>query len=95
LSPYAEAALNSACRAIVTASAGTQETTINGECFAIGTLAGAGGVPESFARSALRAAASRIKDHDPRRPWRARELERKVDQAFCDGLSHPREVRHA
>jgi Bifunctional DNA primase/polymerase, N-terminal len=95
LSRYAEAALLSACNAIVAAPAGQQEVTLNSECFAIGTFAGAGGIPESFARRALQVAASRIKDHDTRRPWRARELERKVDQAFCDGLSHPRETRHA
>jgi Bifunctional DNA primase/polymerase, N-terminal len=94
LSPYAEAALRSACRAIVTAPAGQQEITINNEVFSIGTLAGAGGIPEGFARRALQAAASRVKDHDTRRPWRARELARKVDQAFCDGLSQPREARH-
>src|SRR5262249_5686734 len=42
LSPYAEAALDSACRKIMAASAGVQEITLNGECFSIGTLAGAG-----------------------------------------------------
>jgi hypothetical protein len=43
LSPYARAALNGACRAIVTAPSGEQEATLNGESFALGTLAGAGG----------------------------------------------------
>ena len=41
LSPYAEEALDRACKAIIGASNGEQEATINGEVFAIGTLAGA------------------------------------------------------
>jgi hypothetical protein len=41
-------------RRIVDASAGEQEATINGECFAIGTLAGANGIPTAFARRTLR-----------------------------------------
>ena len=70
LSPYAEAALKRACSDIVGAPAGRQEATLNSECFSIGTLAGASGVPEAFARHVLNAAARRIRDYDVRRPWR-------------------------
>jgi hypothetical protein len=90
LSPYAEAALDSACCAIVAAPAGEQERTIVGECFSIGTLAGAGGIPAELARRILLAAARRIPDYDPRRKWRASEIEKKVDRAFDAGLCHPR-----
>jgi hypothetical protein len=94
LSPYAEAALDSACRKILAAPPGEQEVTLHAECFSIGTLAGAGGVPEGFARRVLIWAARQIPDHDPRRPWRAAEIERKVDRAFDGGMSHPREAQH-
>jgi hypothetical protein len=94
LSPYAEAALDSACRRIIAAPAGEQEATLNGEAFAIGTLAGAGAVPADFARRALAWAALRMPNHDPRRPWQPREVELKVERAFTEGLRRPREVRH-
>src|SRR5262249_54997748 len=50
LSRYAAGALDCAERAILAAMAGAQEQTLVRECFSIGTLAGAGGVPEGFAR---------------------------------------------
>lgn len=95
LSPYAESALDSACRKLLAAPAGEQEATINGECFAIGTLAGAGGIPAQFARRALIWAARQIRSHDPRRPWHPVELDRKVERAFADGMRHPREAHSA
>ena len=61
LSPYARAALDSACRKILAAPNGEQEATFNGEAFAIGTLAGAGGIPKGFALRALLWAASQIR----------------------------------
>jgi hypothetical protein len=93
LSPYAEAALDSACRRIIAAPNGEQEASIHGEAFAIGTLAAVGGIPADFARGMLLWAARRILDYDPRRPWR-QEVERKVDRSFERGLQHRREVRH-
>ncbi len=95
LSRYAEAALDSACRKIITAPAGEQEATINGEAFAIGTLAGADAIPASFARRALEWAARQIPNHDPRRPWLGREIEAKVARAFAEGQRQPREARRA
>ncbi len=95
LSPYAEAALDSACRKIRAAPDGEQEATLNGEAFSIGTLAGAGAIPEAFARRTLLWAAAQIPSLDPRRPWRSTEIERKVNRAFDDGTRQPRVVRHA
>jgi hypothetical protein len=91
---YAAAALADACRRIRNAPAGEQETTLNSECFAIGTLAGADGIPADIALSWLLKAANDMCDYDHRRPWRSRQIERKVEHAFADGLRRPREVRH-
>jgi hypothetical protein len=95
LSPYADAALDQACRNILAAPAGQQEATLNGECFAIGTLAGAGAIPVDFARRALIWAARQMPDYDRRRPWRAHEIEAKVTRALDDGMRSPREARRA
>jgi hypothetical protein len=97
LSRYAEAVVDAACSAIVNAPTGRQEQTLNAECFSIGTLAGAGGVPEALALKALLHAAGRMPDHDSAWPWRAEEIDYKVRRAFSDGIVHPRrlEVRRA
>lgn len=95
LSPYGEAALDSACRRIIEAPNGEQEATVNAECFAIGTLAGADGIPADFAGRALIWAAQQMPDYDRRRPWLAREIEAKVQRAFGDGMRQPREARRA
>lgn len=94
LSAYAEAALDSACRRIIAAPNGEQRDTVNAEAFAIGTLTGAGAIPRDFAYRALLWAAAQMPSYDPLRPWRTREIEDKVRQAFEDGCRHPREGRH-
>jgi hypothetical protein len=90
LSPYAEAALDGAVRRIIGAGNGEQEATLNGEAFAIGTLAGAAGIPPDFARDALIWAADQLISYDHRRPWRAGEARQKVERAFAAGLRCPR-----
>jgi hypothetical protein len=95
LTPYAEAALSAACRAITNAPAGEQERTLNAEVFSIATFAATRGIPADLARRVLHWAASQMPNYNPRRPWRAAELARKVDRAFDDGLRHPREARRA
>jgi hypothetical protein len=80
LSPYADAALDSACRRIIAAPHGEQEQTLNAECFGIGTLAGGYVIQPDFARRALIWAARQIPNYDNRRPWRVAELERKVSR---------------
>jgi hypothetical protein len=97
LTRYSEKALDAAFESIVQAPAGAQEATLNAESFSIGTLAGAGGVPEGLALKALLSAANRMPDHDPAWPWRREEIEAKVRRAFQDGCAHPRrpEARRA
>jgi hypothetical protein len=90
LSPYAEAALKSACQMILRAPCGEQEATLHAQCFAIGTLAGAGVIPADFARRELLWVARQISDYDPKRPWRANEIERQVNRSFGAGLERPR-----
>jgi hypothetical protein len=92
LSPYASAALDGACRAIISACAGAQEKTLHSECFSIGTLAGAGAIPADFARRALLWAAEKMPNHDHARPWRASEIEKKVNRSFDQGTRKPREA---
>jgi hypothetical protein len=94
LAPYSEAALDSACRLIILAPSGTQRDTLNAEAFSIGTLAGSGAIPESFARQALIWAAQQMPSYDPARPWRDARLRQIIDAAFADGLRHPRGAPH-
>ena len=95
LGPYAEAAIDSACSAIVRAPAGEQERVLNSECFSIGTAAGAGIIPADIALRALLRAGNSMPDHDARWPWRPEEVDLKVRRAFSAGLQHPREARRA
>jgi hypothetical protein len=92
LSRYGEAALANACRRILDAGNGQQETTLNREAYGIGRLAGAGAVPAEFALRALKYAAQRITTFDSARPWRSDELDRKVKRSFADGMQNPRRV---
>jgi hypothetical protein len=91
LSPYGKAALNSACESIVKAPAGEQESTLNAECFSIGSLAGAGAVPARLALGMLLNAAHSMPSHDPAWPWRSEEIDLKVRRAFDAGMRRPRE----
>jgi hypothetical protein len=93
LGTYAQGALDAACRAILAAPNGEQEASLNDECFAIGTLAGAGGIPAGFARDILRWAAGKLVSYDARRPWHPGQAEAKADRAFDAGMRHPREGR--
>jgi Bifunctional DNA primase/polymerase, N-terminal len=94
LSPYCEAALDNALRRIVEATAGQQETTLNREAFGLGRLVGTWGMPPGLALDTLRLAAARMPSFDWRRPWRPKDIERKITDAFTAGLRHPRERRH-
>jgi hypothetical protein len=90
LDRYAEGALDSACRAILGAPNGEQERTLNDHSYSIGTLAGAGGIPEGFARDTLKWAAAKLVSYDTRRPWRSGEADAKAERAFDAGLRQPR-----
>jgi putative DNA primase/helicase len=86
LTRYAEVALDRAARAIADAPAGEQETTLNGEAYGIGKLAGRGQVPADFALRVLLYATSHIVSRNPRRPWTGRQLEAKTISAVSDGV---------
>ncbi|HUK07779.1 MAG TPA: bifunctional DNA primase/polymerase [Stellaceae bacterium] len=92
LSAYAEAALDSAAKCIMSAPAGRQELTLNTECYGIGRLAGGGVIAPALALESLLWAARKMPSHDAHRPWRIPDLERKVKDAFMDGLQQPRTV---
>ncbi|TWA59258.1 bifunctional DNA primase/polymerase-like protein [Azospirillum brasilense] len=92
LAPYATAALDSAAEAIRRAPAGKQEATLNGEAFSIGTLIGAGLMPEGFARRVLVWAGCQMASHRRGQPWRPDEVERKVSAALKAGAAQPRQV---
>jgi bifunctional DNA primase/polymerase-like protein len=93
LSRYGEVALDNACRRILAAGDGAQETTLNRESYSIGRLAGAGALPPEFARRVLLHVASRLASYDEHRPWQTRQLTKKLERAFGDGLRNPRRVR--
>jgi hypothetical protein len=95
LSRYGEAALDNAVKRILTAPNLEQEATLTGECFAIGRLAGGGVIPAGLAIESLYWAARQIPSYDQRKPWRARELDRKVRDRFTAGLRQPRGVPDA
>jgi hypothetical protein len=90
LSPRYAAALDNACRRIANAPCLEQESTLNAECFSIGTLAGSGSLPADVARRALLYAAHHMPSYDRQRPWVSRDLIRKVDRAFTQGMRQPR-----
>ena len=90
MSPYADAAIERACQAIRNAGDGTQRQTLRDESFSIGTLAGAGAIPESFARAALIDAAGGMTSYNANDPWTPKEIERVVSGCFAAGLAHPR-----
>jgi len=94
LSPYCEAAACHAYKRIVEAPAGQQETTLNSEAFGLARLVVGWGMPPSLALDVLQKAAQKMPSYDRRRPWRQRELDRKVTDAFAAGLRSPREARH-
>jgi hypothetical protein len=90
LSPYADAAIELACRAIRGARSGHQRTTLRDQAFSIGTLAAAGAIPPAFARAALIDAGCGMPNFNAKHPWTAKEIERVVRQCFAAGLVRPR-----
>jgi hypothetical protein len=89
LSPYADAAIEYACRAIRGAANGHQYATLYKESFSIGTLAGAGGIPADFARAALIDAGCGMTNFRLDL-WTLKDVTRTVDDGFRAGLARPR-----
>ena len=95
LTSYGRAALEGTCEGIFRATGGEQERTLNAECFSIGTLVAAGGIPAGLALRTLLRAAAAMPDYNPRWPWRSEEIDLKVRRAFDAGLANPRALRKA
>jgi putative DNA primase/helicase len=94
LSRYCEAALRGAYKRIVRAPNGAQEGTLNSEAYCLGTLVAGEGMPPALAIQVLERAAADMPNYDRSRPWTAKDLQRKVTDAFTAGLRHPKERRH-
>lgn len=93
LSPYADGALTSACDNIRNAPDGQQHVTLAREAFSIGTLAGAGGIPQDWAKRALLNAGLSMTDYPNRHGvWTAKSILRVIDDCFDAGMSHPRPI---
>ena len=86
--PYALAALESACEAIASAPNGAQNDTLHKECYSIGGLIAAGELEHEPAVSSLVQAAQRMPSFDPARPWR--DLPKLVRKSVTDGMRAPR-----
>jgi putative DNA primase/helicase len=93
LSPFAEAALDAAVKAITSAPDGQQRDILNREVYSIAGLASSGVLPTGLAIDALQWAARQLRSYDLRRPWRTAELDKIVRSAFADGLMHPRQPK--
>jgi hypothetical protein len=89
---YGAKALQRAREIILRSGRGQQEHVIHRESFSIGSLVGAGILPEAVARSALIGIAGAVPSLDPARPWRPGEVERKMRRGFELGIAHPRAV---
>lgn len=93
--PYGLKALAEECAAIRSAPFGQQEVTLNNACLKIGALSAGGEIDENFAKAELRAAARSMPSEGGREPWRASEVDAKVDRAFADGMRSPRQAQNA
>jgi hypothetical protein len=94
LSPYCEAAARNAFKRIIEAPYEQQETTLNSEAFGLARLVGDRGMPPGLALDVLHKAAQMMPSYNRHRPWRQKELDRKVTDAFAAGLRSPLEARH-
>jgi bifunctional DNA primase/polymerase-like protein len=87
---YGIAAVRSAVENILDAPRGQQRITLRNEAYAIGTLAGAGGVPVKWAYKRLLRAANKLKSYNKRSPWKPGQAADNVRDRFRDGLCNPR-----
>jgi hypothetical protein len=89
LDEYGAAALRSAASNIMAARNGSQERTLNDECYGIGRRVGAGRIPAAVAYEVLLAAGLRMPSYDPRRQWQPREVADKVRRGLSQGRARP------
>jgi hypothetical protein len=92
-SRYGSSALERACSTITSAPCGSQEETLNRECFSIGQLAGGGILDRACALNRITSAALTMPSYDCRRPWLPRVVVEKVNRSFGQGLNRPRTPR--
>ena len=90
--PYGAKALRDACEKILRAGNGQQERTLHRESFSIGTLVGAGVVPQATAYTVLTGIAGAVPSLDPARPWRYGEVEKKIRRGLELGIANPRSI---
>jgi hypothetical protein len=89
---YGQKALDDECRSIEVAGNRAQEATLNTAGLKIGSLVAGGELDEDHAFNALVAAALKMPNYDPRKPWRPRQIENKLRRSMFDGGKSPRSV---
>jgi hypothetical protein len=90
VTPYCRRALEDAYTAITQAPDGTQNTVLNRESFALGTLVENFAMPPTAAIEVLVAAGLKMPDYDRRRPWSEHEIRRTIERSFGEGVLNPR-----
>jgi hypothetical protein len=96
---YGMTALSDECDAIMAASFGQQESTLNAAALKIGALVAGGELSHGYAREALHAAGMSMPSQGGRPAWSSIEIRNKVERGMADGSrsprnAPPREVRH-
>ena len=89
-SMYANKALQSECKMIVSANDGEQESTLNAAALKIGSLVAGGELDRGIAHDELMAAALRMMDFDATNPWTNGQLEAKINRGLDHGALNPR-----
>lgn len=81
---------NGSCSKIINAPDGQQSFTLYQQSWAIGGFVGAGLLGEDAAFDALYAAGLQMPSYNPKRPWRAREIESTIRRGLKLGATQPR-----
>ena len=87
---YGLAALSAECEAVISAPNGAQERTLNIAALRLGSLSAAGYLTRQTVEMDLEAAALKMINHDPKKPWLQRDICKKVKRSFDDGEKTPR-----
>ena len=87
---YGLAALRAECDLVASATAGTQEQTLNEAALKIGGLVGGGCLVLETAREQLLSAGLKLASGNPDDPWTPQQVSAKIDRALHDGMRSPR-----
>jgi hypothetical protein len=90
---YGEAAIDRIVDEICSAGLGNQEAALNSGAFAIGQLVAGEEIAASYALRLFDWLAPRVQSLDARRPWRAGEIEKKLERSYLAGQRRPRSAR--